>query len=74
MVLNRCEAASQCRLELAQIISCLVQEIRNLRETLEFYEVNLISGAVPGTAAPPSLRERLETPPVCESHTLSSLD
>jgi hypothetical protein len=60
MVLDCCEAASRGRLE-TYIISCLVQEIQNLRETLEFYEVNLI-GDVPGTAATVSLRETLTTP------------
>ena len=52
MVPLGCEATSQNRLGLAYIVSCLVQEIQNLNETLEFYKVNLVYGNVPETGNP----------------------
>ena len=52
MVPLGCEAASQNRLGLAYIVSCLVQEIQNLHETLEFYKVNLVCQNVPERGNP----------------------
>jgi hypothetical protein len=60
------------RIGFAYIVSCLVQEIQNLRETLEFYKFNFACKGGPEVAPAPFPEEVRENGGVSDSPTFGS--